>query len=320
VVLVRSAGVAREVWRPVLLQLVVIGGAAVALAVAVSTLLAKRLTDPLHRLADASARLAGGDLPQRVEVTGDDELAHLASRFNAMADSLAEARRREHEFLASVSHELRTPITAIRGYAEAIEDGSAKGASIDDAVRVIQEEASRLERLAQDVVDLARLGAEEFRLEPVDVDLAVTIDEASRAHLARAQQAGVTLTATSEGAMRAVTDPGRVRQIISNLVENALRVTPDGGEVRITGRAREHAIEITVSDTGPGIAPEDLPHVFERSYLWSRSRAVRPVGTGLGLAIVRELADALGGTITVSSEPGRGSAFVLSVPLSPRSG
>src|SRR5207253_1100173 len=198
--------------------------------------------------------LAAGDLAHRVPVEGDDEVADLARQFNDMAGALAEARRREHEFLANVSHELRTPLTAIRGYVEALGDGAVAGeAARADAVRVI-------------------------------------------------------------GGMTVVTDPLRVRQILSNLVDNALRVTPAGGTVRVGRRRNGDELVVEVADTGPGISAEDLPHVFERSYLWGKSQKVLPVGTGLGLAIVRELAVALGGRIEVASEPGRGTAFALHLP------
>lgn len=313
VVLSRPVGLVADVWRPILVRLAVAGAAAVAVAVAVSYWLARRMTEPLKRLSDATARLAKGDLSHRVAVEGTDEIAGVAARFNEMADSLAEARRREHEFLASVSHELRTPITAIRGYAEAIGENAVTGETLNDAVAVIHDEAGRLERLVQDVLDLARLGAKEFRLEPARVDLAATIEEAVRAHQAKAAEGGATLVADADSPLPLTTDAGRVRQIISNLIENALRVTPDGGSVRVAGRTRGSVVVVEVSDTGPGIAAEDLPHVFERSYLWGRSKAVRQVGTGLGLAIVRELATALGGSLGVESEPGRGSTFRLSL-------
>jgi signal transduction histidine kinase len=315
ILLARPVGLARDVWAPVVLRVLLAGGLAVAAAVFVSGFVARAFTRPVRRVSDATADVAAGDLSQRVPVEGDDEIAELARRFNAMADALGEARRREHEFLASVSHELRTPITAIRGYAEAIADGAARqGEEMDDAVAVIRDEASRLERLVQDVIDLARLGAREFRLHPVEVDLAPTLRDAVKAHAPRAADAGVDLGVDVRDGLVATTDPGRVRQILENLLENALRVTPDGGAVRVAGAPERSGVSLEVSDTGPGINPADLPHVFERSYLWGVSRGVREVGTGLGLAIVRELATALGGRLEVRSDPGRGTTFRLILP------
>jgi signal transduction histidine kinase len=315
VVLARPVGLAGDVWTPVALRLLVGALAAAAIGVAIAGPIADRLVKPIRRVADATALVAAGDLAHRVPVEGEGEAADLARRFNAMAEGLGEARRREHEFLASVSHELRTPITSIRGYAEALADGAATGPRADEALAVIHAEANRLERLVQDVMDLARLGAKEFRLEPAAVDLADTLADAVRALAPRAAEAGVALSADAPAPLRTVTDSARVRQIVSNLVENALRVTPSGGTVGVSGAVEPGgALAIEVHDTGPGIAPEDLPHTFERSYLWTRSKAVREVGTGLGLAIVRELATALGGTLSVSSVAGRGSTFRLILP------
>lgn len=311
VVLARPVGLARDLWQPIALRVLIAAGLAALAAAALSNTIARRMTRPIRRVADATARVAAGDLTSRVPIEGSDEVADLAARFNAMAEGLAEARRREHEFLASVSHELRTPITSIRGYAEAIEDGAVAGPHVADAVGVIKGESVRLERLVQDVMDLARLGAKEFRLEIATVDLGATLHDAVRAHSAAATAAGVKLEADAPGELVVETDAARVRQIVSNLVENALRVTPSGGTIRVSGRPERGATVVEVSDTGPGIAESDLPHVFERSYLWARSRGVREVGTGLGLAIVRELAVALGGKLEVESKRGRGATFRL---------
>ncbi len=319
VVLARPVGLAATVWRPVIGRVLFAGAVAVLIAVAASLLIARRLAGPLRRMAEATRGLAAGDLSHRVPVESDGEVANLARQFNDMGEALSEARRREHEFLANVSHELRTPLTAIRGYADALADGTAQDDSARaDAVRVIHDEAARLELLLRDVMDLARLGAQELRLEPRVVPLDQTLQEAVAAHAARAAEAGVELTEGSNpnlATTTVVTDPLRVRQIVGNLVDNALRVTPAGGAVRVAGRQAGAEVLIEVADTGPGIAPTDLPHVFERSYLWGKSQKVRPVGTGLGLAIVRDLAVALGGRIEVASELGKGTRFTLHLPL-----
>ncbi|MGH2767453.1 MAG: ATP-binding protein, partial [Actinomycetota bacterium] len=294
VVLARPVGLAREAWTPVLLRVGVAGGLAVALATMGSGVIARRLARPVRRVADATTRVAAGDLAHRVPVEGEDEAAGLARSFNAMAEALMEASRREHEFLATISHELQTPITAIVGYAEAISDGIVVGEQGHrEALEVIREEASRLERLVADVMDLARLGAAEFRLETAEVDLARTLREALKAHAGRAAEVGVRLDADIDNHLVTMTDPGRVRQIVTNLVENALRVTPAGGAVHVRGKPLPGGVLIEVADTGPGIGEDDLPHVFERSYLWGLSKEVREVGTGLGLAIVRQLTAAL---------------------------
>jgi signal transduction histidine kinase len=319
VLLARPLGLAATIWRPVIGRVLVAGGLAVLIAITASLLIARRLAGPLRRVAEATQRLASGDLAARAPVEGDSEVTALAREFNDMAAALSEARRREHEFLANVSHELRTPLTAIRGYAEALADGTAQGeGGRAEAVKVIGDEAARLELLVRDVIDLARLGARELRLDPQEVTLRSTVEGAVAAHTGQAAEAAVALTSDWEpgfSELTVVTDPLRVRQILSNLVDNALRVTPPGGTIRVTGRTGPGEAVLEVADTGPGIASGDLPHVFERSYLWAKSQKLRPVGTGLGLAIVRELAVALGGRIEVRSAVGAGSTFSLHLPL-----
>lgn len=316
VLLARPAELAGDLFRPVVVRVALAGAVAVLVALLVSAWIAGRVSGRVRRLAEAAGSIAAGDLEHRVPVEGEDEIAELAGRFNAMAASLSEARRREREFLASVSHELRTPVTAIRGYAGAITDGTAATPEErEDALAVIDGEAARLERLVQDVVDLARLGSNEFRLEPGNVDLSGALDEAAAAHAAQAADAGLRLESAIERPLRTTTDAARVRQIVSNLVENAMRVTPAGGTVRIGGRIAGGFVCIDISDTGPGIAAADVPHVFERAYLWNAYKSERRVGTGLGLAIVRDLAVALGGRVDVASEPGRGTTFRLSLPI-----
>ncbi len=315
VILARPHSLAAELIRPLAARVAGAGLLTVLVAVGLSALLARRLTGRVRDLSMATASIAAGDLSHRVPVEGRDEVAELAGRFNAMAGSLTEAQRREREFLASVSHELRTPITAIRGYAQALADGTAETAEQQaQALEVIGIESTRLERLVDDVVDLARLGAREFRLEASSVDLAGSLRDAAQAHEPSAREAGIDLQASVDEDLTIITDAARVRQIVSNLVENAIRVTPSGGAVRIAGHPEAGGVSIEVSDTGPGIAEADLPHVFERAYLWNAYRGARSVGTGLGLAIVRELTAALGGRMDVTSRSGEGTTFRLWLP------
>lgn len=316
VVLARPLRIARDVWGPVVGRVALAGIGAVLIAIAVSAWFARRLVRPVGELRAAARRIARGEVSQRVDVEGPEEIADLAASFNDMSAALEESHRREREFLASVSHELRTPLTAIRGYVEAIQDGAVRDAKgRDEALGIVHAEAGRLERLVQDVMDLARLGASEFRLSSRPCDLAETLSDAVAAHRAAAEEGGASLDADLPETLPADTDPDRVRQVVSNLVENALRVTPRGGAVRVRARADGARVTIEVSDTGPGIARDDLPHVFERSYLWRAVQGTRPVGTGLGLAIVRQLAEALGGTVDVASEVGAGSTFRVALPL-----
>ena len=317
VVVAKRAGVG---WAPILARVLLAAGLAALLAALAAALLARRLARPVQQVAAATARVASGDLEARVPVEGNDELSDLGRSFNTMASTLDEARRREGEFLSNVSHELRTPITAIRGYVEALEDGAVHDdAGRDEALRVIGTETSRLERLVSDVLDLARVGTKSFRLQMRDADIAAVLRDAATAHRTEAATRGVWVDVVAPDALPCRTDPDRVRQIVTNLLENAIRVTPDGGTVRLSGGTAPGWVLIDVADPGLGIASEHLPHIFERSYLRNVSGGTgTPTGlssgSGLGLAIVRELAHALGGRADVASEPGRGTTFRISLP------
>ncbi|HWE34219.1 MAG TPA: HAMP domain-containing sensor histidine kinase [Solirubrobacteraceae bacterium] len=307
IVLVRGAGLAFAEWRPFLASLVLAGIGGALLAGVASFLLARRLVRPITVLSDATTRVAAGEERVDVPVAGDDELAQLARSFNLMSDSLARAREQQREFLESVSHELKTPLTSIRGYAEGLGDGAVAPAQ---ASAVIGAEAGRLERLVSDLLDLARLQRAGFAVEREPVDLSNVVERALERHRLRARELNVALTGSHDGPAPGVGDPDRLLQATSNLIENALRITPAGGAVTATARAGE----ISVQDTGPGLAPEDLPRAFERFYLYERYRSEREVGSGLGLAIVGELAARMGGGISVENVDGGGARFTLRVP------
>jgi signal transduction histidine kinase len=322
VILARRVGLTRDAWLPILTRVLMAAGIAALLGALAATLLARRLARPVQEVAEATARVASGDLAARVPVEGDDELADLGRSFNRMASALDEARRREGEFLSNVSHELRTPLTAIRGYVEALDEGAVHDeAGRTEAVRVIKTETTRLERLVSDVMDLARVGTPAFRLAVSRADVGAVLAQAVDGHRAEAEAAGVSLDVAVAGPIAIETDPDRVRQIVTNLVENAIRVTPRGGKIALAASEAPGWALIDVSDDGPGIPPEHVPHVFERSYLRNVANggpgeppAGLAPGSGLGLAIVRELVHALGGKIDVASEPGRGTTFRIALP------
>jgi two-component system sensor histidine kinase BaeS len=309
-VLLRPTDTISSAWLPHLEGLLVGAGAAVFLAVLAAFGLARAIARPVGRVADATQRLAEEGKAVRVPVEGSRELAALASSFNDMADQLERARAAERAFLLSVSHELKTPLTAIRGYAEALEEGALR---VDEAIATIQREAARLEALVQDLLQLARMNRSEFSVRSEPIDLAAAASEAVQRYEARARSYGVRLEAISDGPAPAVGDAERMLQVVSNLVENALRLTPAGGSVRI------HAApgSVTVADTGPGLKPEELPHAFERFYLTSRYRGERSVGTGLGLAIVKQLVESMGGRVEVTSPPGGPTRFTVRLPTAP---
>ncbi|MFZ1993051.1 MAG: HAMP domain-containing sensor histidine kinase [Solirubrobacteraceae bacterium] len=310
VVLIRSARLAFAEWRPFLASLLIAGLGGAALAAVLSFLLARRLLRPIDQLAAATRRVSRGESDVAVPVEGEDELAELGRSFNAMASDLTRAREAQRSFLESVSHELKTPLTSIRGYAEALEEGAVSPA---ESGRVVAAEADRLQRLVYDLLDLARLGRVDFAVQQRPVDLAAIGADAVRRHLPRAQELGVALTRTSESDRDAwgIGDEGRLLQATSNLIENALRLTPAGGAVEV----RTGPGAINVRDTGPGLADEDLPRAFDRFYLYDRYRSERAVGSGLGLAIVKELTAAMGGQVSASGRPGGGAQFEIRIPV-----
>ena len=297
---------------PTVRWFLVASAATVLLGALVASRLSRRLTQPLREADAATHRVAAGDLTARVPVpSGDDELADLARSINSMAATLERSKGLEQQFLLSVSHDLRTPLTSIRGYAEAIADGTAPDSRA--AADVILTESRRLERLVRDLLDLARLESRQFTLAVSEVDLvdiaAATVD----GFRPDAQANAIELTTTgAAGGVVVRADPDRLAQVVANLVDNALKYARANVTVRAT---REDATAtLVVEDDGPGIAPEDLPHVFERLYV-SRHEPVRhETGSGLGLAIVHELVVAMGGTVTAEAAPAGGARMAVRLP------
>ncbi len=310
VVIFRGAVLAFAEWRPFLISLALAGLGGALLAVLLSFALARRLTRPIGALADATGRLAAGHTGVSVPVRGSDELAGLGASFNAMSSELERARESQRSFLESVSHELKTPLTSVRGYAEALEEGAVDATQ---GARVIAAEADRLARLVSDLMDLARLGRSGFAVEARPVDLGGVGATAVTRHSPRARELGVALAQERSGPAWGVGDEGRLLQATSNLIENALRLTPPGGAVTV----RASPGEIVVADTGPGLSDEDLPRAFERFYLHGRYSSERAVGSGLGLAIVAELVAAMGGHVAAATRPEGGAQFTIHVRAAP---
>ncbi len=311
IVLLRPAASQAADWTPFALGLGLAGLVGALLAAVVALLLSRAVARPVARVSQASEALAAGERPRPLPVVGPREVAALASSFNDLAEELHRTQDAERAFLLSVSHGLKTPLTAIRGHAEALEDGVLDASA---AGTVIEREARRLERLVGDLLDLARLRRRTFSVRAEPIDLAELATLAVERHQQAARAFGVELETLPERDASAIGDPDRTLQALSNLVENALRSTPAGGTVRIlAGPGR-----LDVVDDGPGVAEQDLPHAFERFYLYDRLRDGRRVGTGLGLAIVRELAEAMGGEAAVRSAAGVGSTFSLVLPTAAR--
>jgi two-component system sensor histidine kinase BaeS len=308
-VLMRPTSLAESAWRPHVEGLLVGALAALVLVALAAFLLARAISRPLARVAVASRQLAAEQSFEPVPEEGVRELASLARSFNEMAVRLARARAAEQQFLLSVSHELKTPLTAIRGYAEGLAEGAVPE---DEAAETITRESERLERLVRDLLDLGRMRRSEFSVRREPIDLGAIARECAARYDGQARDFGVSLQAAATEPAGAVGDADRMVQVVSNLVENALRVAPPGGSVRIVATLGE----LAVADDGPGLAPDELPRAFERFYLYSRYGRERPVGTGLGLAIVKELVEGMGGIVSVESEPGR-TVFTVKLPAPP---
>jgi two-component system OmpR family sensor kinase len=285
-----------------------LGGLLVAGALA--WYLSRRITRPLLALSQAADAIAERRYDVSVPpVPGAGEVGHLADRFRQMATRLREAEELERNFLMSVSHELRTPLTAIRGHVAALREGVAEDPEARaESLAVVADATGRLERLVGDVLDLAKLEARRFTLLHEEVDMGRVLDQAYASFGEEARRREIDYRCDLQARPVIVSDGDRVLQVISNLLTNAFRWTPDGGRVDLSLAAENGTVRVGVADTGPGIEEPDRERIFRP--FWSRDGA----GTGLGLTIANELATALGGRIELESEPGGGSRFELVLP------
>ncbi len=298
------------------------GGLAVLVAVLLGLVLSRRITSPLNQLSLAASRVASGDFSGRVEVRSKDELASLATTFNVMAASLAKAEDQRRRLFSDIAHELKTPIAVIQGNLEAIADGVAD--PTPERIASLQEETALLTRLVTDLRDLSLAESGQLKLHPQPTDLGELVKGAVAGVLTQAEERGVQVaTDAQDGLSPVLADPDRVGQVLRNLIANALRYTPSGGSIRVsagldgrTGRSSQGArnAQVSVADTGSGIPPEDLPHIFDRFYRVDKSRSRASGGTGLGLAVVKQLVEAHGGRVWAESELGKGTVFHFTLP------
>ena len=304
-----SAAFGSAVGSALLLGLLAAGIAAMVVALVISD----RLARPISDLAAASGRIAAGHYDQRVQ-GGSGELGELAASFNAMTTSLEATEQRRFELIGDVAHELRTPIASLTGYLEGLEDGVFTPGP--DAWRVLGDSASRLARLVDDLSDLWRAEAHEIALAPEDMDGPTVVADAVERHRGAAASRSIDLEAGQVAPIRLRADRARLAQVLDNLIGNALRYTPEGGAVRVAlATPHDRFASVSVSDTGPGLTPEQLARVFERFYRVDPSRSREAGGSGLGLAIARALTEAMGGRIwATSAGPGRGATFGLELP------
>jgi two-component system, OmpR family, sensor kinase len=314
IVITKPETVLNQQWLALIERLLLAFAAGVAVAAGFAWYLSRRITSPVLALSRAADEIAAGhyevDVPK---VPGGGEIGQLAGRFRDMAARLAQAEQLERNFLMSVSHELRTPLTAIRGHVEALREGVVTDEEMRTAsLTVIAAEAERLERLVGDVLDLAKLGAHRFTVLREEVEMERLVERAYAAFSEEARRRGIEYRQSVEAKPVIISDGDRVLQIITNLLSNAFRWTPDGGEIELELTATDGSVYVAVDDSGPGIPPVERERIFRP--FWSRDGR----GTGLGLAIARELAAALGGRIRLETSSETGSRFELVLPTRPK--
>lgn len=297
-----------------LIALAVAIGAAVLAALAVSAFLSLRMVRPVRELAEAAERIAKGAYGARVPATGTDEIALLGGAFNEMATSLESAERKRRELLTDVAHELRTPLATVEGYLEGLADGVVQGD--DETWALLQAETGRLRRLVDDLAKVSRAEERQLDLRSAQSQPSALVAAAVQAATPTYAAKGVVLETRLDGRLPSVdVDPDRIAEVLANVLDNALRHTPPGGSVEVSAAERGGEVEFSVSDTGDGIASENLERVFERFFRVDPARTRSAGGSGIGLAITRAITEAHGGRVRAESDgPGSGARLVITLP------
>jgi len=309
----------QEQFQSVVQQSLLISGfAALTAAVLVSLFVSRRIVEPIQTLSNVSRRLAQGLYRERIYLQADDEIAQLAQSVNQLAEALDQTERRRLALLADVTHELRTPLATIGGYMEGLVDGvvSANPATFN----LILRETRRLQRLIEDLELLSRVEAGQLPVVARAIDLRPVLEAqiAQFEPLFSSNQVTLSLDAP-EQLPQVWADPDRVAQVLINILANAYRYTPAGGQVTVQVSTDDQEVRVAVIDSGIGIAAEHLPHLFERFYRVDKSRARNSGGSGIGLAIARHLIYAQGGEIWAESDGiGKGARFIFTLPLAPQ--
>lgn len=312
-------------WRDEFVNLFLrILGMALALSLLMALWVGRWIERPLQDLSQAAqalpASLTGGQF-QPIPLQGPREVRTMAAAFNAMAGQLQASQRAQRDLIANVSHDLKTPLTSIQGFAQAILDGTAGDpASQQQAAQVIYTEAGRMHRMALNLLDLARMDAGTFSFEHAPLDLDTLLRDVAQKFSPQARQGGITLTYTGGPTGLVNGDADRLAQVFSNLVDNALKFTPAGGQVQLSARRDGDWLEARVEDDGPGLAPQELERIFERFYQADKARSGGRRGAGLGLAIARQIVEAHRGQIWAANRSAEragdpGSVFIVRLPL-----
>ncbi len=292
------------------------GAAGLIVAAALGTaLIARRVSQPVHRLTEASHRLAEGRLDVRVPAAGSSELARLSASFNAMAEAVQRSEERQRRLVADVAHELRTPLSNLRGYLEGLSDGVVEPSR--ELFASLHEETLLQNRILDDLQVLALAEVGDLKYTRTPTDLAELATGAATAHRAVAAEAGLELLDDATGPAPVDADPDRLRQVLGNLLTNAIRYTDPGGTVRVTVRTEGEEVVLKVRDTGVGITAHDLPRVFDRFWRADPARQRATGGTGLGLTIAHQIVTDHGGRIEVESQPHLGTTFTVRLPHRP---
>ena len=291
------------------------GGIAALVALVLGSVLFFQIVSPIQRLTSAAQKISAGDLSQRIPTRSQDEIGALANSFNQMADSLAKHEELRRNLIADVAHELRTPLTVIQGNLEAMLDGVLPASPQE--IATLRDETALLARLVSDLRLLSLAEAGQLKLERVEIDPAELITRAVEPFRLQAQSSQIELVLEIALNLPYISvDADRIAQVIRNLLSNALRHAPEGGRITVTcGKGTPQGFLITVSDTGEGISPDDLPYVFDRFYRADKSRSRVSGGSGIGLAIVKQLVEAHGGRVRAESQPGQGTTITITLPI-----
>ena len=305
------AAVGQELLLPLILRSALV---ALAASAVLAWLISRWVSAPLQNTAEAARSVAAGDYDRRLTPSGPDEAHSLATSFNEMLQQIQGNQQAMRDFVANVSHELRTPLTSIQGYAQAIQDGTAP--DVKGAAGVIHGESERLGRLVEELLDLARMDTGQTPFERKPVDLEEILSAIVERLMLKAAKKSIQIQNESNSLPTITGDGDRLAQVFTNLIDNALKHTPEGGKVRLKSEANSGWVSVHVDDTGSGIPPEELSRVFERFYQLDKARSGSgPRGAGLGLAISREIVEAHGGNLEAQSVVGRGSRFTVRLPI-----